>query len=196
MQKLEIINRETGNGFVFSYFSLLIPLFLFIAVSALASDANPVASSQNVTPLIATAYEQGAGPEDIVPQESDDEGQTAVSEEDGAIQGLNDLTVETSDEDTEEITYDIPVVVNDKVEFFIKYFQTRGRKYFEKWLARSERYLPMLKDIFRQNGLPEDLAYIALIESGFNPNAKSRARAVGMWQFMKWTGKKYGLKVD
>ncbi|HKZ46946.1 MAG TPA: transglycosylase SLT domain-containing protein, partial [Thermodesulfobacteriota bacterium] len=88
------------------------------------------------------------------------------------------------------------VVVNDKVEFFIKYFQTRGRKYFEKWLARSEMYLPMLKDIFGQNGLPEDLAYLALIESGFNPNARSRARAVGMWQFMKWTGKKYGLKAD
>jgi len=107
------------------------------------------------------------------------------------------LTVEIVDQEEEEaITYDIPVVVNDKVEFFIKYFQTRGRKHFEKWLARSERYLPMLKDIFRQSGLPEDLAYLPLIESGFNPNAKSRARAVGMWQFMKWTGKKYGLQVN
>ena len=117
------------------------------------------------------------------------------ADEDQYLQKLDEITAESPIEE-EEITYDVPVVVNDKVELFIKYFQTRGRKYFEKWLERSEMYLPMLKDIFRQNGLPEDLAYIALIESGFNPNAKSRARAVGMWQFMKWTGKKYGLKVD
>ena len=118
------------------------------------------------------------------------------SEEDQYLQKLTDIATTTSDEDEEEITYDVPVVINDKVEVYIKYFQTRGRKYFEKWLARSEQYLPMVKEILRQHDLPEDLAYLALIESGFNPYAKSRAKAVGMWQFMKWTGKKYGLKVD
>lgn len=111
-------------------------------------------------------------------------------------QYLEQLPAEGTDDVTEEITYDVPIVVNDRVEFFMRYFQTKGRKYFEKWLGRSERYLPMVKDIFRQNGLPEDLAYIALIESGFNPHAKSRAKAVGMWQFMRYTGKKYGLKID
>ncbi|MBI3756296.1 MAG: transglycosylase SLT domain-containing protein [Deltaproteobacteria bacterium] len=181
----------------FTYRLLPIAYCLLLSSPAFALDANPVAPSQNEPLLIAAAYEQNAELEDVAPQEIDYEGQAAVSEESWAIvQGLNDLTAEAPDEDAEEITYDVPVVVNDKVEIFIKYFQTRGRKYFEKWLARSERYLPMLKDIFRQNGLPEDLAYIALIESGFNPNAKSRARAVGMWQFMQWTGKKYGLKVD
>src|SRR3989337_4453243 len=118
------------------------------------------------------------------------------SEEDQYLQKLTDIATTTSDEDEEEITYDVPVVINDKVEVYIKYFQTRGRKYFEKCLSKAEQYLPMVKEILRQHDLPEDLAYLALIESGFNPYAKSRAKAVGMWQFMKWTGKKYGLKVD
>jgi membrane-bound lytic murein transglycosylase D len=96
----------------------------------------------------------------------------------------------------ERPAYDVPVVINDKVERFIKYFQTKGRKFFVNWLEKSGGYLPMLKEILRERGLPEDLTYIALIESGFNPVARSRARAVGIWQFMHWTGKKYGLRVD
>src|SRR3990172_13113405 len=88
------------------------------------------------------------------------------ADEDQYLQKLDEITAESPIEE-EEITYDVPVVVNDKVELFIKYFQTRGRKYFEKWLTRSEMYFPMLKDIFGQNGLPEDLTYLALIESGF-----------------------------
>jgi membrane-bound lytic murein transglycosylase D len=182
VQKTEYRQQKTVH---FLPLLLLIPLFIFFAVSVFAVEVD-VAASSNEANLIAI-------PQTVSEKEND--GQDAVSEEDHAIQNLNDLTADIADAE-EEITYDVPVVVNDKVEFFIKYFQTKGRKYFEKWLARSERYLPMLKDIFRQNSLPEDLAYIALIESGFNPNAKSRARAVGMWQFMKWTGKKYGLKID
>ena len=92
--------------------------------------------------------------------------------------------------------YDVPVVINAKVEHFIKYFQTRGRKHFVKWLERSTRYIPMMTEMLADGGLPEDLVYLSMIESGFNPRAKSRARAVGIWQFMRWTGKKYGLRVD
>jgi membrane-bound lytic murein transglycosylase D len=95
-----------------------------------------------------------------------------------------------------EIIYDVPIVMNDRVEYFIRYFRTSGRAFFKRWLARSAKYLPMVKDILRENGLPEDLAYLALIESGFNTKAYSRAKASGMWQFMKWTGKRYGLRID
>jgi membrane-bound lytic murein transglycosylase D len=91
---------------------------------------------------------------------------------------------------------DVPVVVNDKVEKFITYFQTHGRKSFTKWLERSGGYLTMVKGLLRERGLPEDLAYLALIESGFNPIAISRAKASGIWQFMRWTGRRYGLRVD
>jgi len=90
----------------------------------------------------------------------------------------------------------VPIVVNKNVESFIRYFQTSGRKYFEKWLGRSADYMTMLQGILRENGLPEDLSYIAFIESGLNPTVRSRANAVGMWQFIKGTATRYGLRVD
>ena len=89
--------------------------------------------------------------------------------------------------------FDIPIVINAKVEQFIQYFQTRGRKPFSNWLARSERYIPFMKALLKESGLPEDLVYMALIESGFNPYAYSRAKASGPWQFIYLTGKRYGL---
>ena len=91
---------------------------------------------------------------------------------------------------------DIPIVVNKNVESYVRYFQTGGRKYFEKWLDRSKDYMTMLRGILRENGLPEDLSYIAFIESGLNPTVKSKANAVGMWQFIRGTGRRYGLRVD
>lgn len=91
---------------------------------------------------------------------------------------------------------EVPIVVNKNVESFITYFQTSGRKYFEKWLGRSENYMVTLRSILREHGMPEDLSYIALIESGLSPTAKSKANAVGMWQFIKGTAQRYGLRVD
>ena len=90
----------------------------------------------------------------------------------------------------------VPIVVNKNVESFIKYFQGNGRKHFEKWLDRSQHYMVTIREILRENDLPEDLSYIAFIESGLNPKAISRANAVGMWQFMQGTGVGYGLRVD
>lgn len=95
-----------------------------------------------------------------------------------------------------EITFDIPIVINDQVESFIEYFRTTHRKPFALWLQRSGRYIPMMKEVLKANGLPEDLVYMALIESGFNPKAYSRRRASGPWQFITRTGKRYGLEVD
>ncbi len=88
----------------------------------------------------------------------------------------------------------IPLTLNRKVRLAIKYFQTKGRFVFTRWLERSGRYEDMVKQIFREKHLPEELAYLAMIESGFNPRARSYARAVGMWQFISATGKYYGLR--
>jgi membrane-bound lytic murein transglycosylase D len=96
----------------------------------------------------------------------------------------------------EEITYDVPIVLNESVEDYIEYFQTEIRDRFKLWLERSGRYIPLMRGIFKEHGLPEDLVFVALIESGFNPYAYSRARAVGAWQFIKGTGRLYGLRVD
>jgi len=89
--------------------------------------------------------------------------------------------------------FDIPIVINAQVEQFIQFFQTTGKKPFSLWLARSERYIPFMRNLLKGSGLPEDLVYLALIESGFNPYAYSRAKASGPWQFIYPTGKRYGL---
>ncbi len=92
--------------------------------------------------------------------------------------------------------FDYPVTINSRVEYWIDYFCGRGRPYFEKYLARSEFFIPYIVPILKQNGVPEDLVYLAMIESGFNNLARSRARAVGPWQFISATGKRYGLSVN
>ncbi|MFZ5586454.1 MAG: LysM peptidoglycan-binding domain-containing protein [Thermodesulfobacteriota bacterium] len=93
-------------------------------------------------------------------------------------------------------TYDIPITINDQVEYFIDYFQTKIPKRFKMWLGRSTRYEPMMRATLKQYGLPEDLVYVALIESGFSCTAVSTAAAVGPWQFIKGTATRFGLKVD
>jgi membrane-bound lytic murein transglycosylase D len=111
-----------------------------------------------------------------------------------------DETEEVLDEGTalseDEITYDVPIVLNESVEGHLEYFQTTIRERFGLWLQRSKQYLPLMTDIFRQHGLPEDLVFVALIESGFNPYAYSRAKAVGPWQFIRGTGRRYGLRIN
>jgi membrane-bound lytic murein transglycosylase D len=91
---------------------------------------------------------------------------------------------------------DIPLTLNSKVNYFINFFQHRGHASFAKWLSRSERYIPIMKEILRKEGMPEDLVYLAMIESGFTPHAVSVANAVGPWQFMSGTGKRYDLKIN
>lgn len=103
---------------------------------------------------------------------------------------------EVIDDSAEAKPYHIPMILNDSVENHLEYFKTRGRDVFQIWLDRSARYIPVMKDIFKEKNLPEDLVYVAMIESGFNPYAVSWARAVGPWQFMPATGKLYGLKID
>lgn len=93
-------------------------------------------------------------------------------------------------------TFDIPIVMNDSVETWLNYFQDGGRERFTLFLERSHKYIPMMRQILREQNLPEDLVYLAMIESGFNPHAYSRARATGPWQFMARTGKRYGLKIN
>lgn len=90
----------------------------------------------------------------------------------------------------------IVTVTNDRVDKWLKYFQGRGRKDIERWLSRESRYRPMIDSILAEEGLPPELFYLAVIESGLNPNAYSRAHAAGMWQFISSRARMYGLRVD
>lgn len=90
----------------------------------------------------------------------------------------------------------IPTELNANVDKWIAYFQGRGRPHMERYLLRSTRYEPLMKKVLRDNKLPEDLFYIALIESGFSSEAFSHASAVGYWQFIRGTGKRYKLKIN
>ena len=92
--------------------------------------------------------------------------------------------------------FDIPVVINPAVEKWVNYFTGRGRPLFERYLERSDYFIPYIQQILRQNSMPEDIVYLALIESGFSNHARSRSAAVGPWQFMSYTGKRYGLTVN
>ena len=88
----------------------------------------------------------------------------------------------------------IPLVTNSQVESYIRYFQGKGRKGFNIWLKRYVQYKDLMLPILDQYDLPEELIVVSMIESGFDPKAVSKAKAVGLWQFMYLTGKQYGLK--
>mgnify|MGYP001580337288 CR=1 FL=1 len=92
--------------------------------------------------------------------------------------------------------FDLPVVVNPSVEKWVDYFTGKGRVHFEKYLLRSRYFIPVISKVLRANNMPQDLVYLAMIESGFNNVARSHAAAVGPWQFIKATGRRYGLTVN
>ncbi|MGH2568678.1 MAG: LysM peptidoglycan-binding domain-containing protein [Bacteroidota bacterium] len=89
----------------------------------------------------------------------------------------------------------VPLPFNEHVERNIAFFMgERGRLHFEKWLQLSGKFFPLMQQIFREEGVPEELTYLSMIESGLRPDARSWAKAVGLWQFMKGTGHLYGLR--
>ena len=145
---------------------------------------------------------------DILPEESPSEDVfTGISlAEPDTLNGEGDifekpeLTIEESEIDSVlslVTTFpDIPIVRNKKVENVIKFFQGKGRKVFTKWLERSEYAVPRMTKILREQGLPEELVYLSMIESGFNPKAYSYAHAAGPWQFISSTARIFDLKVD
>lgn len=91
---------------------------------------------------------------------------------------------------------ELPVVLNGPVKSYVRVFTGSQKAGFATYLARSGRYLPMMRRIFQEQGLPQDLVYLCLVESGFNPWAKSPAEALGPWQFIKGTAQRYGLRVN
>jgi membrane-bound lytic murein transglycosylase D len=105
-------------------------------------------------------------------------------------------TAETVAADLESLARDVPIPLNAKVLSYVELYQGQLRDFMQAGLDRAQLYLPMIQSVFREEGIPLDLAYIPLIESAFMPNALSRASARGMWQFMLATAQEHGLKQD
>jgi membrane-bound lytic murein transglycosylase D len=128
------------------------------------------------------------------PDEATQEAQALIGPED--VQELSqeqpEETLSLPEPDAEK--HDIQVVFNDKVKTLIHHFQTRKADVITRAFGRASRHLPMMRRIFREKGLPEDLLNLAFIESAVNPWATSRAKAAGIWQFMPSTGRRYGMR--
>jgi membrane-bound lytic murein transglycosylase D len=119
-----------------------------------------------------------------------------------ALNGLADAAPDTRDVpafDGDEIRWDIDVrtfASHPRVQHYLNYFQGVSRTGMKVFLERGARYESMIRERFEAEGLPGDLGYLALIESGYSNDAVSRSHAVGMWQFMRGTGLGYGLRID
>ncbi len=92
--------------------------------------------------------------------------------------------------------FDIPVVYNASVRKWMNYFLDKGKDFFVRYSERAGRYAPILGKILEDHGLPRDLIFLAMAESGFQTLARSKAAAVGAWQFMPFTARKFGLKIN
>jgi membrane-bound lytic murein transglycosylase D len=92
--------------------------------------------------------------------------------------------------------WDLPNLDHPRIDFWVNRFTTDKRRDFERFMSRSGRYVPMISEKLTERGMPQDLIYLAMIESGFNPTAYSHAHASGLWQFISETGQRYGLTVN
>lgn len=119
--------------------------------------------------------------------------------DEAALEELASAHPDGGTDSAEAVTWDIDVASfnnHDRVQYYLSHFTGSGRERMRIWLQRLPRYEPMIRARLAEQGLPGDLVYLALIESGFSNRAVSRARAVGMWQFMAPTGRGYGLRID
>ncbi len=164
-----------------------------------SSDGTVVASDDpDVRELyrsVVTAYESYYGPSDT------------TSTEHGEIFGLRDemfaalndleepLTEDVGLPEVERVGGTIPMTTNRLVEQSVQFLRKNPEKHVYPWMRRSGTYFPMIERILREEGVPDELKYLAMIESGLNPNARSRVGAGGMWQFMPATGRAYGLDI-
>ncbi len=171
----------------------LVQLSPLVALAACASHLPPAPTA---VPVSTAVYDSLAPSVDLdaLTHES--------SAEDAAA--LNDLADAEPDADVPAfdargVQWDIDVVTyanHPRVRYYLDYFEGRGRERMAVFLSRGARYDPLIRSRFQAEGLPGDLGYLALIESGYSNEAVSRAYAVGMWQFMRGTGQGYGLRVD
>jgi membrane-bound lytic murein transglycosylase D len=171
-------------------------LILWTNLLALGACARAIPPAPTVSPSASTL------PDSLQPNAELSTGGEGSAAADAA---LNDLADATPDSrvvpafDGEKVSWDIDVrtfASDPRVQYYLNYFQGVSRTGMTVFLTRGARYEAMIRSRFELEGLPGDLGYLALIESGYSNDAVSRSQAVGMWQFMKGTGRGYGLRID
>jgi membrane-bound lytic murein transglycosylase D len=206
-------------------FALVLPLTLLLACGGSkpqpGSPAPEAAPATRHSPAIGDGSRRAASPVEVFelppapdldtlvpPAEAAAELQLAADSvaDEAVLEALAEAHPEGGEEVTPEeaipatpVTWDIDVETfnsHSRVEYYLDFFQGKGRERMGIWLTRLPRYEGMIRERLQRDSLPGDLVYLALIESGFSNTATSRAKAVGMWQFMKGTAKLYGLRVD
>jgi membrane-bound lytic murein transglycosylase D len=182
-------DQDTGSTPVGAGLSLPVLLALLAAVGCAHAPGlrgpeapGPVTEEAEDLVLLEAEVERAAW-------EADEEVAEAVEEADaeedaGVLEGVNPTD------------FDFPFHYNERVGFWVDYFAGRNRERFALWLARKGRYEAFIREQLRARGLPQDLIYLAMVESGFSPQALSRAKAVGIWQFMAGTARLEGLEVS
>lgn len=194
------------------YLSRLLLIFCLPLVWSCAAHQSDTSKTQFASEAKST-IQQDSGLQQQASQAEDDSEQASADENQGEDLSLTESEVTASQEikdlqklgswdgkankplDASKINSDFPIVINRQVEYYLDLFQNQQRKVFSNWLARSGRYAPMMRQQLAEAGLPQDLVYLSMIESGFKPNAYSTAKAVGLWQFMRPTAKRFGLQV-
>ena len=172
-----------------------------VAAAAPAPTATPDSSAVQLGTALATVEQDSAADQSALDSLHDRSAQTLTAPRTNQPLAGEDVRQEAEQlfGAEETATFDIDVTTfagHRRVLEYLEFFQLDSRDRFAIWLSRLGRYEGMVRARLRARGLPEDLVYLSLIESGYSNTAVSRARAVGMWQFMAGTARAYGLQID
>lgn len=109
---------------------------------------------------------------------------------------IPDFTYEEVNQRIKSMKTDMPFELNDRIFSFIQYFTVRNREYTKMVLARKDRFFPMFEETMKSHEVPTEIQYLSIVESGLDPQIRSRVGAMGLWQFMPATGRMYGMHVN
>jgi soluble lytic murein transglycosylase-like protein len=158
-------------------------------------QSNPPANNEFAIPPVETkTYQQLAKPHEKPVEQRPRE----PSVDDRLLSLLEKDLVKAVEQPVERrrLQFSKAVVEHPRVRYFVRDFSKNQKEFFARTLARSGKFFPMIARVLREEGLPEELAYLALIESNFHPQASSASGAVGLWQLIPETARRYGLKID
>jgi membrane-bound lytic murein transglycosylase D len=177
--------------------ALLTPCFIALICFSLSacSTHHKKSTLQQPVPQVAATDSEDEEIESAEPEETAMEELEALNKPGAWEYGVNQ-TYSLEKLGIDPSRYDFPITVNKQVLYYLELFQGKQRKSFSIWLARSAMYRPYIEAELKKAGLPLDLVYLAMIESGFNPSAYSPANACGLWQFIEGTGSRFGLRID